>query len=350
MLKSEDLKFMKRCLELASLGLGTAAPNPLVGSVIVNKGKIIGEGYHHQCGQAHAEVNAINSVKNQDLLKDSTLYVNLEPCAHYGKTPPCAELIVQKQIPRVVIACKDPFAQVAGKGIEILRKGGCLVDLGILETEGRELNRRFFTYHEKKRPYIILKWAETMDGFIDIDRNLSESIEPYWITNNLSKILVHKWRTEESAFMVGANTAKNDNPRLTAREWEGRNPIRVLADRDLSLPRSLHLFNNEAETIVFNQHTNEKREQLSFVKIDFTKNMPAQVLEKLYQNEIQSLVIEGGRKLLEKFITNNLWDEARVFTGNRYFKKGTKAPEFNAEAISETMVGDSRLRIYRNRG
>ena len=349
MSKSEDVRYMNRCIELALMGLGNAAPNPMVGSVIVSHGKIIGEGYHQRCGEAHAEVNAIKSVKNRELLKESTLYVNLEPCAHHGRTPPCADLIVESKIPHVVIGCIDSFAKVSGKGIEKLQKSGCKVDIGILETKSRALNRRFFTFHEKKRPYIILKWAQTQDGFIDIERKQSDSVESYWITNNLAKMLVHKWRSEESAFMVGANTVKNDNPRLTVRNWYGRNPIRILADKDLSLPAKLHMFDNEARTLIFNQQKNNTHENLEWVKIDFKENLAEQILEALYQREIQSLVIEGGRKLLNTFISNNIWDEARIFTGSRNFKSGLKAPDFNALPISEIMIGDSRLRMYRNK-
>ena len=350
MSKLDDIFYMRRCLELAQLGLGNAAPNPMVGSVLVHKGKIIGEGYHHQCGQAHAEVNAINSVKNLKLLKESTIYVNLEPCAHHGKTPPCADLIVKKQIPRVVIGCKDSFARVAGKGIEILKNSGCEVVIGVLEEESIELNRRFFTFHDKKRPYIILKWAQTLDGFIDIERAAQRAVESYWITNNLAKMLVHRWRTEETAFMVGANTVLNDNPQLTVRDWYGRNPVRLVIDKELSLPSSLHIFDKEAHTIVFNQIANEKKQNLEFVKVNFNNNLPINILNKLYESEIQSIVVEGGRKLLEMFISNNLWDEARIFTGGRIFEKGTRAPDFNGFKLSETLIGDSWLRIYRNKG
>lgn len=346
-MNSPDIIYMIRSIELAELGLGQAAPNPLVGSVIVYKDKIIGEGYHQKWGNAHAEVNAINSVKDKSLLKKSTLYVNLEPCAHFGKTPPCANLIAEKQIPRVVIGCVDSFAKVAGKGIEILKNAGCEVELGVLENESRELNRRFFTFHEKKRPFIILKWAETLDGFIDIERNQKEPIGQYWITNNLAKMLVHKWRSEESAFMVGTNTARNDNPRLTVRDWKGRNPLRIVTDKKLSLPGDLYLFDEEANTLVFNSIKNEHRSNIEFVKTDFSNYNLEQVLNALYDRQIQSLVVEGGQKLLKSFINQNLWDEARVFTGNTYFKKGTKSPEFKELPVSETMVGDSKLRLYR---
>jgi len=345
----EDEKYMRRCLELAQLGFGTAAPNPMVGSVIVHNGKIIGEGYHKKCGEAHAEVNAINSVTDHSLLTDSTIYVNLEPCAHHGKTPPCADLIVEKQIPRVVIGCQDSFAKVAGKGIEKLKKAGREVIVGVLEKESLELNKRFFTFHKQKRPYIILKWAQTIDGFIDIERKPDSPIEPYWITNDLAKKLVHKWRTEESAFMVGTNTARNDNPRLTVRDWNGRNPVRIVLDRNLSLEKSLHIFNNEAKTIVFNSLKNEIIDNVEFVKIDFDENMLEPLLQILYQHEIQSLVVEGGQQLLASFINQNLWDEARVFIGNKQFFSGTKAPAFTGYLSGSEMIGDSKLLFYKNK-
>jgi diaminohydroxyphosphoribosylaminopyrimidine deaminase / 5-amino-6-(5-phosphoribosylamino)uracil reductase len=346
MFNQDDKIYMQRCIDLAMLGIGEAAPNPMVGSVIMHNGKIIGEGYHKKCGKPHAEANAINSVKDQSLLKESTIYVNLEPCAHFGKTPPCANLIVEKKIPRVVLGCIDSFAKVAGKGIAILKNAGCTVDVGILETECIDLNRRFFTFHEKKRPYIILKWAQTLDGFIDVERKPGEAIESYWITNQLAKMLVHKWRTEESAFMVGANTVLNDNPQLTSREWSGKNPIRIVPDKDLSLPNTLQIFNNEAPTIVFNQLKDEKKGNIQFAKVDFDKSLNINIMKRLHELEIQSVVIEGGRKLLQSFINENLWDEARVFTGNRYFKKGTQAPKFKGFQDSETMVGDCWLRVY----
>lgn len=339
-------KYMKRCIELAKLAFGNAAPNPMVGSVIVHNDRIIGEGYHKKCGLAHAEVNAINSVKNKELLSSSTLYVNLEPCAHHGKTPPCSDLIVAKGIPNVVIGCVDIFAKVAGKGIEKLRKAGCNVTVGVLEQESIDLNKRFFTFHSKKRPYIILKWAETLDGFIDIDRRGKNPIEPYWISNKLSKKLVHKWRTQEDAFMIGTNTAINDNPQLTVREWHGRNPIRVVLDNKLRLPANLKLFDKQATTIVFNSLKNESYENVEYIKISFDNNMLNELISKLYTFDIQSVVIEGGRELLDSFIQKKLWDEARVFIGNKYFIKGTKAPKFSEIPDNVEMVGDSKLRHY----
>jgi diaminohydroxyphosphoribosylaminopyrimidine deaminase/5-amino-6-(5-phosphoribosylamino)uracil reductase len=343
---TEDEKYMQRCIELAKLGLGNAAPNPMVGSVIVHNSKIIGEGYHHKAGEAHAEVNAINSVKDQSVLKDSTIYVNLEPCAHYGKTPPCADLIIEKKIPRVVIGCVDPFAEVAGKGIEKLKNAGCDVKEGVLEKESIELNKRFFTFHEKKRPYIILKWAETIDGFIDLVRKPTDPIEPNWITNDLAKKLVHKWRTEETAFMIGTNTARNDNPRLTARDWSGRNPVRVVLDKNLSLATDLHVFNEEATTIIFNANKTEDVRNIKFVKVNFNNFLLNEVLMSLYELDIQSVVVEGGRQLLTSFIDQNLWDEARVFIGNKQFHNGTKAPEFKGHLIAKEEIEDSILRWY----
>ncbi|MCF6243090.1 MAG: bifunctional diaminohydroxyphosphoribosylaminopyrimidine deaminase/5-amino-6-(5-phosphoribosylamino)uracil reductase RibD [Bacteroidales bacterium] len=343
---SEDEKYMRRCLELAKLGLGTAAPNPLVGSVIVYQGKIIGEGYHQKCGEAHAEVNAINSVKNPELLEKATLYVNLEPCAHHGRTPPCSDLIVRKKIPRVVIGCVDSFAKVAGKGIEKLKAGGCNVTVGILEEESRWLNRRFFTFHEKKRPYIILKWAETKDGFIDKKRKSDETVEQNWITNQISKKLVHKWRTEEAAFMVGRKTVKKDNPQLTVRDWVGRNPVRIVFDQKLKLAPDLKIFDNQAKTIIFNAKKESLENNLHYLKINYEKQVLPQVLQRLYELEIQSIVVEGGEKLLTGFIEADLWDEARIFIGNKYFKEGVKAPEFHFIPDEEIWLEDTLLKIY----
>ncbi len=345
---NEDEIYMRRCLELAKLGIGTTAPNPMVGSVIVYEGKIIGEGYHKKCGEAHAEVNAINSVKNPELLEKATLYVNLEPCAHHGKTPPCSDLIVRKKIPRVVIGCVDSFAKVAGKGIEKLKKGGCDVTLGVLEKESRWLNRRFFTFHEKKRPYIILKWAETKDGFIDKKRKSEETVEQNWITNQLSKKLVHKWRTEEAAFMVGRKTVKKDNPQLTVRDWVGRNPARIVLDQKLKLSKDLKIFDNQSNTLIFNAKKEEQKDNLHYLKIDYEKDVLAQLMQRLYELEIQSVVVEGGEQLLSGFIKKNLWDEARIFVGNKYFKAGVRAPDFNFVPEEEIWLEDTLLKIYYN--
>ncbi len=344
----EDKKYMQRCIELAKLGIGNAAPNPLVGSVVVHKGKIIGEGYHQKCGEAHAEVNAINSVKNKELLKNSTIYVNLEPCAHYGRTPPCADLIVANKIKRVVIGCVDSFAKVAGKGIEKLINGGCEVNVGILKKESLELNRRFFLFHSKKRPYIILKWAETKDGFIDKQRKSDELIEPIWITNKLSKKIVHKWRTQETAFMIGTNTAIKDNPQLNVREWNGRNPIRIVLDKELKLDKKLKIFDNSALTYIFNSKKNISVNNIHYFKVCFNNNVLNEIMNVLYKNKIQSVVVEGGSKLLNSIIKTNLWDEARVFIGNKTFTIGVKAPKFNKMSCKEVYINETKLRYFRN--
>ncbi len=319
-------RYMFRCLELARLGAGNVAPNPMVGCVIVSGGKIIGEGFHQKYGQAHAEVNAIHSVSDADLLKNSTLYVSLEPCAHHGLTPPCSDLIVEKQIPKVVIGTVDPFSEVAGKGIEKLEKAGIDVEVGMLENECRELNKRFFTFHEKSRPYIILKWAQTIDGFLDTARDPGQYGQPTWITGDLAQRLVHKIRSEEAAILVGTNTAQKDNPSLTVRHWSGNNPVRLVTDNHLRLPRTLHLFDRTVQTLVFNSVKNKEDVNISFVKIDFGQNIIPQILQELHSRRILSVLVEGGKKLLESFIETRLWDEALVFSGPKFFHRGIKAP------------------------
>lgn len=339
--------FMQRCLELARMGIGNTSPNPMVGCVIVHNKKIIGEGFHKKCGGPHAEVNAIASVKNQELLKQSTLYVNLEPCAHYGRTPPCSKLIIDKNIPQVVVGCRDSFSEVSGKGIEIMRSAGCEVITGVLEQESRNLNKRFFTFHEKKRPYIILKWAQTLDGFIDYNDD-NQNIKNKWITNDISRSLVHKWRTEEDAILVGRITAKKDNPMLNVREWSGKAPLRVVLDQNLQLPDSLHLFDNRQSTLVFNGKMESTENKIEYVKLDFSKNIEQQMLDHLYKREIQSVIIEGGEMVLTSFIEKNLWDEIRLFIGNKMFYSGVKAPKFNAKIVSEENLEETRLFIYEN--
>ena len=286
---TKDECYMARCLELARLGKANAAPNPMVGSVIVHQDRIIGEGYHEQCGQPHAEPNAIRRVKDKSLLSLSTLYVSLEPCAHFGKTPPCALLIIQHKIPRVVVGCIDPFAKVAGRGIAMMREAGIDVEVGVLERESLALNRRFITFHQKKRPYIILKWAESKDGFIDAEEDV-----PKWLTNEASRALVHKMRAEEMAIMVGTVAAYKDNPSLTTRAWAGKDPIRVTLDRTLRLPSSHHLFDGEVFTIIFTQERKDDEPNVSFVTIDFSKDVLAQCLSYLHQQNINSLIVEGG--------------------------------------------------------
>lgn len=335
-------KYMQRCFDLARLGRSETAPNPMVGSVIVLNDHILGEGYHKRWGEAHAEVNAIESVRNKNLLRQSTLYVNLEPCAHHGKTPPCADLIVSMGIPKVVIANIDPFSEVAGKGIDRMRNHGIEVITGVLENEGRWLNRRFFTFHEKKRPYLILKWAQTLDGFIDIHREGVET-RPQWITNQMSKVLVHQWRTQEAAIMVGTYTAELDNPQLTSRLWDGRQPLRVVTDQHLRLPQTLHLFDGLVPTLVFTAKKAQNHENLSYVQLDYSRDTLPQMMEALYERNIQSMIVEGGSSLLQSFIAAGLWDEARIFTGNQHFGDGVKAPELPVAASRQELIGASKI-------
>ena len=344
-----DERFMFRAIELARLGMGNVSPNPMVGCVIVHNGLIIGEGYHRQYGKPHAEVNAINSVKCKELLKESTLYVTLEPCAHFGKTPPCSDLIIENGILNVVVGTIDPFAQVSGKGIEKLSKNDCNVIVGCLEGKCLELNRRFFTFHQKKRPYVILKWAQTADGFIDIDRSQDHYGQPTWITNDLSKIAVHKMRSDESAIMVGTNTAQKDNPSLNVREWFGTSPLRIVIDRELRLSDQLCLFDQQIPTIVYTSKEVPGRPNLEFKQIHFEETELQQILTDLYDRSIDSLIVEGGQKLLNSFIDIGLWDEARVFTGKRLFHKGVKAPKFDALTVKSEELDDSWLFVSNNR-
>ncbi|WP_346855116.1 bifunctional diaminohydroxyphosphoribosylaminopyrimidine deaminase/5-amino-6-(5-phosphoribosylamino)uracil reductase RibD [uncultured Draconibacterium sp.] len=342
-------KYMARCIELAKMGAGNVSPNPMVGCVIVLEDQIIGEGYHQKYGEAHAEVNAINSVANPADLKKSTIYVSLEPCAHYGLTPPCADLIVANKIPRVVIGSVDPFAKVAGKGIQRLINAGIDVKVGVLENECKELNKRFFNFHEKKRPYIILKWAQTLDGFIDIDRSKNEYGEPTWITGNDALLRVHKMRAEEDAILVGTNTAQKDNPSLTVRHCEGKNPLRIVIDKNLRLDRTLHLFNNSTPTLVLNSIQNETQDNTEFVQLNFEKNILPQLLKVLHSKNCLSLIVEGGKKVLESFITKDLWDEAHVFTGNKHFGSGIEAPKLQGKIELTEQIENDRLIVYKNR-
>ncbi len=341
-------KYMQRCLQLAKNGFGNVSPNPMVGAVIVNKDRIIGEGYHQKYGEAHAEVNAINSVEDKSLLKTSTMYVSLEPCSHFGKTPPCADMIIENKIPEVVIGSIDPNPKVAGGGIKKLKDAGLTLTTGVLVKECDELNKRFFTYHLKKRPYIILKWAETADGFIDICRKDPDKIKNYWITNEFCRTLVHKWRTEEDAFMIGANTVINDNPHLTARNWSGRNPVRVIVDKNAELSKDYKILDKSAKTIVINSKKNLCQENIAYIKSNLEKDSEKNILTVLYENKIQSLVIEGGAQLLNSFISSGLWDEARVFTGQKIFKRGLKAPVFNFHVTNSFAFDDCIMNVYIN--
>lgn len=342
-------RYMFRCLELAKKGKGNVSPNPMVGCVIVYNEKIIGEGYHRKYGEAHAEVNAVNSVKNKSLLSKFTMYVSLEPCAHVGRTPACADMIVKENIPIIVIGSTDPYFQVAGKGIQKLESAGRTVITGILEKECVEINKNFYTYHQKKRPYIILKWAQTKDGFIDYVRIAGQETHAFWITNDECKTLVHKWRTEEDAFCVGTNTVILDNPQLTARLWSGRNPIRVTIDKNNSLHRQYKIFDNQAESLVFNSSVNYKDNNIELIKVDFTIDIIPQILQNLYDRKILSLVVEGGALTLQSFIESDYWDEARVFTGNHCFDLGVLAPVFKQEVEKIEFFGDSELKWYFNK-
>ncbi|MEQ9468745.1 MAG: bifunctional diaminohydroxyphosphoribosylaminopyrimidine deaminase/5-amino-6-(5-phosphoribosylamino)uracil reductase RibD [Ekhidna sp.] len=334
---------MQRALELAELGRGSVSPNPMVGCVIVHGDKIIGEGYHQKYGEAHAEVHAINSVQDHSLLAESTAYVTLEPCAHHGKTPPCADLLIEKKLRQVVIASRDSFKQVDGKGIEKLHEAGIAIEVGLMEKEALELNKRFFTSIRKERPYVILKWAQTSDGFV-----ARENYDSKWISNSYSRQLVHKWRTEEDAILVGKNTAIHDNPTLTARDWEGRNPIRILLDSNLVTKKDANLFNDDAPTLVFNSSKEGKEKNIEWIKVDL--NNPWSVLGKLHERKIQSVIIEGGSQVLNSFIHENCWDEARVFTSQKTFGKGIAAPEIEGEITQNEAIFDDQLTIYKNRG
>jgi len=342
-------RFMNRCIELARLGAGSTAPNPMVGSVIVFKGKIIGEGYHKKFGAPHAEVNAIKSVANKELLKESTIYVTLEPCAHFGLTPPCSDLIIENKFSKVVIGTIDPFAKVAGKGIKKLKDAGIKVEVGVLENECRELNKRFLTFHEKQRPYILLKWAQTKDGFIDMNRTTGNYGQPTWITGNKALRRVHEMRAAEDAILVGTNTAEKDNPSLTVRHCPGENPVRIVLDRQLRLPQSLKLFDNSTETIVFNSLKSETAKNTHFIKIGFSENSIPHILTELKKRNILSLIVEGGKQLLDSFIRQGLWDEAHIYTGNKLFQSGVSAPKISGSLFYEEKIDNDLLRVFINR-
>jgi diaminohydroxyphosphoribosylaminopyrimidine deaminase/5-amino-6-(5-phosphoribosylamino)uracil reductase len=341
-------KFMSRALDLASGGAGNVSPNPMVGCVIVHEGKIIGEGYHQQYGKHHAEVNAVNSISNKQLLPECTLFVTLEPCSHFGKTPPCADLIIREKIPEVVIGTVDPFNKVAGSGIKKLRDAGCKVMTGLLEDECQELNRRFFTFHQKRRPYIILKWAQTLDGFLDIDRTVEYFGQPTWITNDISRIAVHRNRSEEDAILVGTNTVLKDNPSLTVRMWAGNNPLRVVLDRSLRLPDDIELFDQRTPTLVYTSREKKSGYNLEFRRISFEEQSLKQVLGDLYTRNIQSLIVEGGAEILHSFIAENLWDEALLFIGPKFFYKGVKAPQLSLSPMYTDNLEGTTLCTYRN--
>ncbi|MEP7108896.1 MAG: bifunctional diaminohydroxyphosphoribosylaminopyrimidine deaminase/5-amino-6-(5-phosphoribosylamino)uracil reductase RibD [Ferruginibacter sp.] len=340
---------MHRCLQLAKMGAGMVAPNPMVGSVLVYNDRIIGEGYHRQYGQAHAEVNCIEMVaeENKHLVEESTLYVSLEPCAHFGKTPPCTDLIIEKNIPSVVVACRDSYLMVNGKGIQKLKAAGIEVTTPVLEEEALELNKRFFTFHTQHRPYVILKWAQTANAKIanaDYSRLL--------ISNEITNREVHKWRSSEAAILVGTTTASRDDPSLTTRLWPGSNPLRLVIDKDLKLPPSLHLFDGTVKTIVFNAVQHEMEGPVLYYYISAGRSFIAQILEALYQLNIQSVIVEGGTKLLQSFIDENYWDEARVITNTELeIPAGIQAPLlFNAEKLSVEKILTDTIHCYRHSG
>lgn len=324
----KEEKFMHRCLQLASRGGGFVAPNPMVGAVIVHNNRIIGEGFHQRYGDAHAEPNAIHSVTEKSLLRESTLYVNLEPCSYFGKTPPCANLIVETGIPRVVIGTLDPNPRVSGKGVEIMEAAGIEVSVGMLEDECNELNKRFFIWQKEKRPFVFLKWAQTTDGFMDILRTDPEE-QPLQISNEITRQLTHKLRSENQSIMVSTNTIILDNPSLTVRNWTGKNPIRIALDRSGRIPENYHILDNAVKTIVFTEKQKRKKDNTEFIYIDFEDNCLIQVLQYLSKNHIHSVLVEGGARLLNSFIKEGLWDEANVEISDLKIGGGVPAPLLN---------------------
>lgn len=339
-------KYMQRCIDLAQNGLGTTYPNPLVGCVIVHNNEIIGEGWHQKAGEHHAEVNAINSVKYQSLLSKSTIYVSLEPCSHFGKTPPCSDLIIAKKIPNVVIGTIDPFAQVSGNGMQRLKDAGCNVTVGVLAEQCNELNKRFFTFHTQKRPYIILKWAESQDGFIAPKEKQKQ--EPIWLSNQYSRQLVHKWRSEEQAILVGTKTVLDDNPRLNVRDWKGQNPIRLVLDRKGKIDLNCRIYDGQAKTIIFTEEKKTAIDQCIFENVIFGNRLVFEIMEIAYTHEIQSVIIEGGRQTLQSFIDAGLWDEARIFKTKVTLNDGIKSPEIKGKTQSITAILDDELLIVKN--
>ncbi len=345
---------MLRCMELATMGAGKVSPNPMVGCVIVHKDRIIGEGWHQHFGEAHAEVNAILSVKDVSLFASSTLYVNLEPCSHFGKTPPCVDLILEKKIPKVVIGMVDPNPKVSGSGIQKLVDAGVDVKVGVMQHECKELNKRFICYVEKHRPYIILKWAQSKDGLIAPDANKMNTIEfeeKRHITGFMVQRLVHKWRTEEDAIMVGTNTVISDNPALNARAWFGRNPVRIGIDLHKRIPENLKIFDQSQPTILFvgkDLMVDNAVNNIEYIGLSVNENIPIQVVKALYARSIQSLIIEGGEYTLSQFIQSGLWDVAQVFVTPKYLTEGVKAPVIDGEIIQRTKIDNSTLTIFRN--
>ncbi|MBX2827882.1 MAG: bifunctional diaminohydroxyphosphoribosylaminopyrimidine deaminase/5-amino-6-(5-phosphoribosylamino)uracil reductase RibD [Flavobacteriaceae bacterium] len=345
---TSDERFMHRCLQLAKNGLGTTYPNPLVGCVIVHDEKIIGEGWHQKAGAPHAEVHAVRSVENTNLLNESTIYVSLEPCSHFGKTPPCSDLIIEKGIKKVVIGSTDPNPKVAGKGIQKLKAAGCEVITGILEQKCHELNKRFFTFHSKNRPYILLKWAQSRDGFLAPLKR--DQREPVWITNEYARQWVHKMRSEEQAILVGTQTVLDDDPTLTTRSWNGTSPTRIILDRQLRIPTEAKVFQGETPTVIINEQKEGQQGHLNYMKMDFSEALASQICSKLRQLGLQSLIVEGGAQTLQTFIDSGFWDEAWVFKGHLKFGEGLKAPILTSASLEkESRLREDLLTLYKNR-
>lgn len=344
--ETDHIKFMRRCIELASKAEGLTYPNPMVGSVIVHNGRIIGEGFHLRAGGPHAEVNAINAVTDNTKLKSSTLYVNLEPCSHFGKTPPCCDFIISHSIPRIVIGTVDTSEKVSGKGIVKLRNAGCEIITGVIEEECRRLNRRFFTFYEKKRPYVVLKWAQSADGYLDMFRAEDHKTGPNWITGKPEKVLVHKWRASEQSILVGAGTVRTDDPKLNVRDWTGTNPLRMILSSSGSLYKELDPDETSGTVLVFTHNKDSDIENAIKVKLDINKPSSQQIAGYLFNLGIQSILIEGGAKVLDHFLSTELWDEARVFTGAGVFRRGVRAPQMTGDPISKTVFRGSILEVY----
>jgi diaminohydroxyphosphoribosylaminopyrimidine deaminase/5-amino-6-(5-phosphoribosylamino)uracil reductase len=346
-----DEIFMQRCIQIAKNGMGTTAPNPMVGAVIVHEKVIIGEGYTNPYGGNHAEVNAINSVIDKTLLPEAKLYVTLEPCSHFGKTPPCVDSIIKHGIKKVVIGVKDPHEKVAGKGIERLKNSGCEIVVGVLKQACVEHHKRFLTYHTKKRPYIILKWAETNDGFIAPTKEMRHyNREPYWITGTLSKQLVHKWRSEEQAILVGTQTVIDDNPKLDVRQWTGKSPVRIVLDRNLKIPASSNVLNGGQHTVIMTSVTDKSQYQqhVEYHVLDPQTDTTEGICSALYESNIQSVLIEGGAKTLQSFIDADKWDEARIFKGSANFEKGIAAPQIKRTLVTTTQLREDSLTLLKN--
>jgi diaminohydroxyphosphoribosylaminopyrimidine deaminase/5-amino-6-(5-phosphoribosylamino)uracil reductase len=338
--------YIKRCLQISKLGIGTTRPNPSVGAVLVVDDRIIGEGFTSPYGGNHAEVNAISAVKDPTLLATATMYVTLEPCSHFGKTPPCADLIIKNEIKKVVIGCLDSNVLVAGKGIERLQNAGCEVIVGVLEKECKAHHRRFFTFQIKKRPFIILKWAQTLDAYIAPKNRVTQT--PVWITNEVSRQLVHKWRSEEQSILVGTTTVLDDNPGLDVRYWKGEDPVRIVIDKELKIPANLKVYDGSVKTIFINETRTYAKGTIFFEKINFSEPIAIQICAVLFKHKIQSLIVEGGTKTIQTFIDENLWDEARVFSGEVHFNDGVNAPKLDVIPTKEENIKDDILKTYLN--